>query len=131
MEKVGGGLIGIGIIIFLIILVVKITLTLLLFAVGIFVMAIIPAAVGWVAYQTYLAFTKRDFNPGKSLLFVLLTVATGITLSTATFLNSSPEALFLLFVSGSSLVSSLAYPYVKRRQLIKKYQEEEKYLIEP
>lgn len=131
MDELGGALFGIGIIIVLIILIVKIALSILVFAIGVLIMAIIPVAVGWTGYQTYLAFIKNDFTIGKSLVSVVLAVVTGMAISSASFLNSSPEIIFILLASGGSLVGSLAYPYIKRKQLIKKYRDGEKYLIEP
>ncbi|MGI0482775.1 hypothetical protein ACN4EE_18565 [Geminocystis sp. CENA526] len=130
MDQAGGALIGIGILIFLVILIIKLALTILVFALGVVIMALIPCAVGWIAYKTYLALTNNEFEVNKSVIFPLLTVITGASLGCTFFLNVSPSVIFILLASGGSLIGSLAYPYIRRRQLIKKYREGEKYLIE-
>ena len=133
------GLIGLGIVIFLIsivfailVFIVKLAISLLILALGLLIVAVIPVAIGWIAYETYKAFIDNEFQTNRAIIFPTLTVITAASLSLTYYVPYSPPLLvFILFISGGSLVGTLAYPYIRRRQLIKKYQEEEKYLIEP
>ncbi|MGY6528401.1 MAG: hypothetical protein ACXITR_00585 [Cyanobacterium sp.] len=133
------GLIMLGIVIFLIyivfailVFIVKLAISLLILALALLIVAVIPVAIGWIAYETYKAFIDNEFENYRAIIFPALTVITAASLSLSYYFPYSPPLLvFLLVACGGSLVGGLAYPYIRRRQLIKKYQEEEKYLIEP
>jgi len=133
MEETGGA-IGCGIILLIaiVIFIVKIVSTLLVLAIALLIVAVIPTAIGWIAYKTYQAFVDNEFEDYRAIVFSALTIITAASLSLSHYLPYSPPLLiFILLASGGSLIGGLAYPYIRRRQLIQKYQEEEKYLIEP
>lgn len=84
MDQAGGAVAGIAILIFLVILIIKLALTILVFALGVVIMALIPCAVGWFAYKTYLALFS--FTLINSFALQTIKSIKGFILSTTVFI---------------------------------------------
>lgn len=132
----GCGLVGfialLYVVVQIIIFVFRIAAITLISLLGLVLIAIIPFAIAFVFFKTFVAMRNNDFELTRAIILPSLTVLTGASIGFSTLLGlSNPWIIAALVGSSVPLVSFLLYPPINRRRLIRKYREGEQDLIKP